>query len=112
MQDIFFETRWQDALRRQLVQHKPAEGSESRRGRAARGGYRDGPYSRSKAEQGGSSNITVTGETWETAAETSKPKYSRALPVLEKIFKTPRPPKIFACQFSGDTLLSSFFRNI
>lgn len=59
MQDIFFETRWQDALRRQLVQHKPAEGSESRRGRAARGGYRDGPYSRSKAEQGGSSNITV-----------------------------------------------------
>jgi hypothetical protein len=54
----------------------------------------------------------LSGETWEPAAETSKPKYSRALPVLEKIFKSPRPPKIFACQFPGDTLLSSFFRNI
>ena len=61
MQETFFETRWQDALRRQLVQHKPAEGLGGRRGHATHGGFRDGPYSSStKVEQGGSSNITVS----------------------------------------------------
>ena len=60
MQELFFEARWQDALHRQLIRHKPAEEPGSSRGQASRGGYRDGPYSRSKAEQGGSSNITVS----------------------------------------------------
>ena len=61
MQGIFLETPWQDRLHRQLTQHKPAEGSDSHRGHASRGGFREGPYARSaKAEQGGSSNITVS----------------------------------------------------
>ena len=61
MQGIFLETQWQDRLHRQLTQHKPAEGSDSHRGNAFRGGFREGPYARSaKAEQGGSSNITVS----------------------------------------------------
>jgi hypothetical protein len=45
------------------------------------------------------SRVRFSGETWETAAETSKPKYSGALPALENNFNAPRPPKIFACQF-------------
>jgi hypothetical protein len=39
-------------------------------------------------------------------------KIFQSLACLGKDFQVTSPPKIFACQFSGDTLLSSFFRNI
>jgi hypothetical protein len=39
-------------------------------------------------------------------------KIFQSLACLGKDFQVTSPPKIFACQFPGDTLLSSFFRNI